>query len=81
MLMKATHNYRAGPTGIAMMTEKAIKAIGVKPDRREVLAVTAKILAYRKAHNGSNGKKRARFQNEEMNKVVRECLEQYADLR
>jgi hypothetical protein len=34
------------------MTEQAIKAIGAKPDRSEVLAVTAKILAYRKANHG-----------------------------
>jgi hypothetical protein len=79
LLTKAAHNYRADPVGIALMTEKAIKSIGVKPDRREVLAVTAKAMAYRKENNGS--KKRVRFQNDGMNKAVRECLEQYASLR
>jgi hypothetical protein len=80
MLTKATHNYRVDPTGIAVMTGKSIKAIGVKPDRSEVLAVTAKILAYRKANHGK-GKHKGRFQNEEMNQAVRDCLEKYANLR
>jgi hypothetical protein len=82
MLLKATDSYRGNPTGIAAMTEQAIKAIGVKPDRSEVLAVTAKILAYRKANHGK-GKHKGMFQNEEMNQAVRDCLhvEKYADLR
>jgi hypothetical protein len=44
-----------------------------------VLAVTAKILAHRKANTG-NGKQKGRFQNEEMNQAVRDCLEQHAGL-
>jgi hypothetical protein len=54
--------------------------MGVQPDRSEVLAVTAKVLAYRKANHGK-GKHRGRFQNEEMNKAVRDCLEKYAGLK
>ena len=46
MLVKATDRYRGNPSGIAAMTERAIVAMGVQPDRSEVLAVTAKILAY-----------------------------------
>jgi hypothetical protein len=46
MLVKATDRYRGNPSGIAAMTERAIVAMGVHPDRSEVLAVTAKILAY-----------------------------------
>jgi hypothetical protein len=80
MLEKATGRYRGNPAGIAAMTERAIKAIGVKPDRSEVLDVTAKILAYRKASHGK-GKHRGRFQNEEVNQAVRDCLGKYADLR
>jgi hypothetical protein len=38
--------------------EKAIKSIGVKPDRREVLEVTAKVLAYRKENIGNGEKER-----------------------
>jgi hypothetical protein len=80
MLVKATDRYRGKPRGVAAMTEKAIVAMGVQPDRSEVLAVTAKILAYRKANHGK-GKHRGRFQNEEMHKAVRDCLEQYANLK
>ena len=57
-------------------------SVEVKPDRSrsEVLAVTAKILAYRRENKG-NGKKRSRFQNDEGNRAVREYLEQYEELR
>jgi hypothetical protein len=37
MLAKATGSYRGNPAGIAALTEKAMKAIGVQPqpDRRD----------------------------------------------
>jgi hypothetical protein len=58
------------------MTEKAIVAMGLQPDRNEVLAVTAKILAHCKATNHGKGKHKRRFQNEEMSAAVRDCLKQ-----
>jgi hypothetical protein len=48
MLEKATDRYRGNPSGIATITERDIAAMGLQPDRNEVLAVTANILAYRK---------------------------------
>jgi hypothetical protein len=80
VLVQATDRYRGNPSGIATMTEKAIAAMGLQPDRNEVLAVTAKILAYRKANHGK-GKHKRRFQNEEMNVAVRDCLEKYSNTK
>jgi hypothetical protein len=79
MLVKATDRYRGNPSGIAAMTERAIVAMGVHPDRSEVLAVTAKILAYRKATNHGKGNHKRRFQTEEMSAAVRDWLNQYSN--
>jgi hypothetical protein len=79
MLEKATDRYRGNPSGIASITERTIAAMGLKPDRNEVLAVTANILAYRKATNNGKGKHKRRFQTEEMSAAVRDCLNQYSN--
>jgi hypothetical protein len=73
MLVQATgrYRYRGNPSGTAAMMEKAIVAMGLQPDRNEVLAVTAKILAYRTANHGKYKHKRM-FQNEEMSAAVRD---------
>jgi hypothetical protein len=72
-----TYNYGSDPVGISRVMERAIKAFGVKLDRNEVLAMTAKIMA-RRVHKGND--KKARFQDEQQNKEVRSCLAQYAGL-
>jgi hypothetical protein len=51
----------------------------LQPDRNEVLAVTANILAYRKEMTTGKGKHKRRFQTEEMSAAVRDCLKQYSD--
>jgi hypothetical protein len=73
--------YRGNPNGIciAAITERAIATMGLTPDRNEVLAVTANILAYRKAMNNGKGKHKRRFQTEEMSAAVRDCLTQYSN--
>ena len=48
VLEKATDRHRGNPSGIATITERTIAAMGLQPDRTEVLAVTANILVYRK---------------------------------
>ena len=73
--------YRGNPSGIAAMTEKAIVAMGLQSDRNGVLAVTANILAYRKATNHGKGKHKRRFQTEEMSAAVRDCLKQYSNVQ
>jgi hypothetical protein len=78
MLEKATDRFRGNPSGIAAITERTIAAMGLKPDRNEVLAVTANILAYRKATSNSKGKHKRRLPTEEMSVAVRECLQQYS---
>ena len=65
--------------GIATTTERTIAAMGLQPDRNEVLAVTANILAYRKAMNNGKGKHKRRFLTEEMSAAVRDCLKQYSN--
>jgi hypothetical protein len=79
VLVQATDRHRGNPNGIAAITERAIVAMGLKPDRNEVLAVTANILAYRKATNNGKGKYKRRFQTEEMSAAVRDCLKQYSN--
>jgi hypothetical protein len=78
MLERATDRYRGNPSGIAAITERTIAAMGLKPDRNEVLAVTANILAYRKATSNSKGKHKRRLPTEEMSVAVRDCLQQYS---
>ena len=78
MLERATDRYRGNPSGIAAITERTIAAMGLKPDRNEVLAVTANILAYRKASSNSKGKHKRRLPTEEVSVAVRECLQQYS---
>ena len=78
MLERATDRYRGNPSGIAAITERTIAAMGLKPDRNEVLAVTANILAYRKATSNSKGKHKRRLPTEEVSVAVRECLQQYS---
>jgi hypothetical protein len=53
--------------------------MGLQPDRNEVLAATANILAYRKAMNNGKGKHKRRFLTEEMSAAVRDCLKQYSN--
>ena len=79
MLERATGRYRGNPSGIATITERTIAAMGLQPDRNEVLAVTANILAYRKEMTTGKGKHKRRFQTEEMSAAVRDCLKQYSD--
>ena len=79
MLVQATDRYRGNTNGIAAITERTIAVMGLKPDRNEVLAVTANILAYRKATNNGKGKHKRRFQTEEMSAAVRDCLNQYSN--
>jgi hypothetical protein len=79
MLTKEVRSYRAGPVGMSevMEMESDQKSVGVKPDREEVLEVTAKALRIA----GSSGVTAKRRRGSRTKSRTRKCASAWGSTR